>query len=163
MSAINWLGLLENERYLEPAIPQEEAESVDAKPQSPVSEEPAQPEKPEPKPSAPADRVPAPKPSPDFPGDDSPTTWLATNLRFTPPHFDAIQPVVDRCMALLPTIMDLRAMPSDEARRSVDFCCGVTYAIDGKVKHVGPLVYLLTPPGVEVDPAIVEHVLADIP
>lgn len=52
----------------------------------------------------------------------------------------------------LPVVVDLRNAARDLSRRMIDFCSGVTYALEGKMVKLVDNVFLLTPPNVEVSP-----------
>lgn len=154
-SAINWLGLVEDDRYLETDAPDE-----------PAASQPTPPSQPQPKPPSEVKREPvkqAPVKPSGFVGDNSPTMLLTTNLVLTPADYTGIQPVVDRCRSGLPTVMNLRMMPINDAKRSVDFCSGVLYALEGEIKRVARGVFLLTPAGAVVERSVVENALMDIP
>ena len=47
-------------------------------------------------------------------------------------------------------ILNLQNVDGDLARRMVDFCAGLTYALDGQIQTVASRVFLLTPRNVEV-------------
>src|ERR687895_420642 len=51
---------------------------------------------------------------------------------------------------LRPVILNLQSVDSDLSRRMVDFCSGLTYALDGNIQSVANRVFLLTPRDVEV-------------
>jgi hypothetical protein len=47
-------------------------------------------------------------------------------------------------------ILNLQNVDGDLSRRMVDFCSGLTYAMDGNIQSVANRVFLLTPRDVEV-------------
>src|ERR687893_492015 len=49
-----------------------------------------------------------------------------------------------------PVILNLQNVDGDLSRRMVDFCSGMTYALDGNIQSVANRVFLLTPRDVEV-------------
>jgi len=51
-----------------------------------------------------------------------------------------------------PVIVNLQASERDLARRMIDFCSGLTYAVGGSMEKVAESVFLLTPSNVEVSP-----------
>jgi cell division inhibitor SepF len=51
-----------------------------------------------------------------------------------------------------PVIVNLQASERDLARRMIDFCSGLTYALGGTMEKVAEQVFLLTPSNVEVSP-----------
>src|ERR1039458_1090464 len=50
----------------------------------------------------------------------------------------------------MPVIVNLQASEKDLARRMIDFCSGLTYAVGGSMEKVAESVFLLTPSNVEV-------------
>lgn len=138
--AISWLGLVDDERYEEEDQPgAEKAAKVESADQ------------PEPAPA----RV-------EFPGDNSKTQLLNPNLLVTPSSYHNIQPIADRYQTGVATLVDLRAMPVDEAKRCVDFFAGMVYALDGKAKKIVSGVFLLTPAGASVDQMVLDSVIAEL-
>jgi len=133
--AISWLGLVDDEVEDEPG-------RTDASAKAARAAEPAG------QPSLPA---PVPPAVPSFRGDNSQTVLLNQNLLVTPIGYHAVRPIADRYQAGLPTLMDLRSMPIDEAKRCVDFFSGMIYALDGTINRVAKGVFLLTPAGASVD------------
>ena len=136
--AISWLGLVDDERY-------EEDDQPDV--QQPSRAEPVAPQTPA--------RV-------EFQGDNSKTQLLNPNLVVTPLGYHAIKPIADRYQTGVATVMDLRVMPIDEAKRCVDFFSGMVYALDGKIQRVAKGVFLLEPMGTSVDPAVLDGVIAEL-
>jgi cell division inhibitor SepF len=47
-------------------------------------------------------------------------------------------------------ILNLQQADAELSRRMVDFCAGLTYALDGQIQTVANRVFLLTPRNVEV-------------
>jgi len=141
--AISWLGLVDDERIEELDLPVE-------------PEPPAEPPR--------AARAAAPQePEPtEFHGDNSQTVLLNQHLLVAPAGYNSVRPIADRYQAGLPTLMDLRSMPIDEAKRCVDFFSGMIFALDGSIKRVAKGIFLLVPQGASVDPGVVEQVLADL-
>ena len=68
----------------------------------------------------------------------------------TPQDFEAAQRIADNLRADTPVIVDLQACGRDLAERLIDFCSGLTYALDGGMQRVGDKIFLLTPRNVEV-------------
>ena len=67
-----------------------------------------------------------------------------------PATFGDAQEVGDRYKDGQPVIVNLTSVDPELRRRMVDFCSGVTYALEGQMKQVSRGVYLLTPANVEV-------------
>ena len=67
-----------------------------------------------------------------------------------PGDFGDAQEVGDRYKDGQPVIVNLTKVDPELRRRMVDFCSGVTYALEGQMKQVSSGVYLLTPANVEV-------------
>ena len=67
-----------------------------------------------------------------------------------PSSFNDAQPLADRFKRLQPVILNLQNVDGDLSRRMVDFCSGLTYAMDGNIQTVANRVFLLTPRNVEV-------------
>ena len=51
-----------------------------------------------------------------------------------------------------PVIVNLQMSERDLSRRMIDFCSGLTYALDGQMEKVADQVFLLAPSNVEVTP-----------
>src|SRR5918999_5722575 len=67
-----------------------------------------------------------------------------------PSSFNDAQALADRFKRQQPVILNLQNVDGDLARRMVDFCSGLTYALDGNIQTVASRVFLLTPRNVEV-------------
>jgi cell division inhibitor SepF len=67
-----------------------------------------------------------------------------------PVRFSDAQEIGDLVKASSPVIVNLQAGERDLARRMIDFCSGVTYALGGTMEKVADQVFLLTPSNVEV-------------
>lgn len=67
-----------------------------------------------------------------------------------PSSFNDAQALADRFKRQQPVILNLQNVNSDLSRRMVDFCAGLTYALDGHIQTVANRVFLLTPRDVEV-------------
>ncbi len=76
---------------------------------------------------------------------DQPKMHIAHPMRFSD-----VQDIGDRIKVSQPVIVNLEGVEKELYRRVVDFCSGVTYALDGKMKKVGEQVFLLTPSNVDV-------------
>ncbi len=69
-----------------------------------------------------------------------------------PVRFSDAQEIGDLVKANNPVIVNLQASERDLARRMIDFCSGLTYALSGNMEKVAEQVFLLTPSNVEVSP-----------
>ncbi|MGO8876217.1 MAG: cell division protein SepF, partial [Acidimicrobiales bacterium] len=67
-----------------------------------------------------------------------------------PARFSDAQEIGDLVKANHPVIVNLQASERDLARRMIDFCSGLTYALSGTMEKVAEQVFLLTPSNVEV-------------
>jgi cell division inhibitor SepF len=67
-----------------------------------------------------------------------------------PSSFNDAQALADRFKRQQPVILNLQNVDGDLSRRMVDFCSGLTYALDGHIQTVASRVFLLTPHNVEV-------------
>ncbi|CAN5627065.1 hypothetical protein BH24ACT21_BH24ACT21_16350 [soil metagenome] len=67
-----------------------------------------------------------------------------------PSSFNDAQPLADRFKRQQPVILNLQNVDTELSRRMVDFCSGLTYAMDGQIQSVANRVFLLTPRNVEV-------------
>ena len=67
-----------------------------------------------------------------------------------PAKFADAQEIGDRFKNGQPVIVNLQANERELARRMIDFCSGVTYALAGSMDKVADQVFLLTPSNVEV-------------
>jgi len=67
-----------------------------------------------------------------------------------PGRFADAQEIGDRFKGGQPVIVNLQSNDRELARRMIDFCSGVTYALGGSMDKVADQVFLLTPSNVEV-------------
>ena len=67
-----------------------------------------------------------------------------------PANFNDAQAVADKFKRQQPVILNLQHADQELSRRMVDFCAGLTYALDGQIQTVANRVFLLTPRNVEV-------------
>ena len=67
-----------------------------------------------------------------------------------PASFNDAQALADRFKRQQPVILNLQQADAELSRRMVDFCAGLTYALDGQIQTVANRVFLLTPRNVEV-------------
>ena len=67
-----------------------------------------------------------------------------------PARFADAQEIGDRLKDDQPVIVNLQVVDRDLARRMIDFCSGLAYALSGSMEKVADQVFLLTPSDVEV-------------
>ena len=67
-----------------------------------------------------------------------------------PANFEDAQALADRFKRQQPVILNLQNADNELSRRIVDFCAGLTYALDGQMQTVADRLFLLTPHNVEV-------------
>jgi cell division inhibitor SepF len=67
-----------------------------------------------------------------------------------PKNFNDAQQIGDKFKVDIPVIINLQGSDTDLAKRMIDFCSGMTYALDGGMQRVADKIFLLTPRNVEV-------------
>jgi cell division inhibitor SepF len=67
-----------------------------------------------------------------------------------PDKFSDAKEIADQFKGAQPVIVNLTQADRELARRMIDFCSGVTYAMGGSMDKVADHVFLLTPSNVEV-------------
>jgi cell division inhibitor SepF len=67
-----------------------------------------------------------------------------------PAGFNDAQQVGDRFRSGNPVVMDLDGVDRDLARRLIDFCSGLCYALGGRMERLEGQRYLMSPSGVEI-------------
>jgi len=67
-----------------------------------------------------------------------------------PKEFEEIQIIADNFKENIPVIINLQEANQELAKRIIDFCSGLTYALEGNIKKVAEKVFLITPYNVEV-------------
>jgi len=67
-----------------------------------------------------------------------------------PKNFNDAQQIADKFKHDVPVIVNLQTSDTDLAKRIIDFCSGLTYALDGGMQRVGDKIFMLTPRNVEV-------------
>ena len=67
-----------------------------------------------------------------------------------PNMFEDSQIIGDKFKDDIPVIVNLQNESSDVAKRIIDFCSGLTYALNGSIEKVADKVFLITPSNVEV-------------
>jgi FtsZ-interacting cell division protein YlmF len=69
-----------------------------------------------------------------------------------PARFSDAQEIGDLVKANHPVIVNLQSSDRELARRMIDFCSGLTYALSGSMEKVADQVFLLTPSNVDIPP-----------
>jgi cell division inhibitor SepF len=69
-----------------------------------------------------------------------------------PHRFADAQEIGDLVKANHPVIVNLQASERDLARRMIDFCSGLAYALSSSMEKVADQVFLLTPSNVDIPP-----------
>ncbi|MCJ7665395.1 MAG: cell division protein SepF [Actinobacteria bacterium] len=67
-----------------------------------------------------------------------------------PKEFDEIQEIADNFKNDIPIIVNLQSVDKDVSKRIIDFCSGLTYALEGDIKKVADRVFLIIPSNIEV-------------
>lgn len=67
-----------------------------------------------------------------------------------PKEFEEIQVIADNFKKDIPVIINLQKADQELGKRIIDFCSGLTYALEGNIKKVAEKVFLITPFNVEV-------------
>ena len=68
----------------------------------------------------------------------------------TPRNFNDAQQVADEFKRSKPVILNLQTTDRELAKRLIDFCSGMTYALGGGMQRIAERVFLLTPNNVSV-------------
>ena len=67
-----------------------------------------------------------------------------------PRTFDEAQQIADRFRGDVPVVVDLQGCEEELARRLIDFCSGLTYALEGSLQLVDERTLLLAPSHIEL-------------
>jgi cell division inhibitor SepF len=67
-----------------------------------------------------------------------------------PVHFDDAKLLADRIRDRVPVVLNMRNTDPEMVRRLVDFCTGLTYALDGSMRKIDEGVILVLPPRVSL-------------
>jgi len=68
-----------------------------------------------------------------------------------PGEFEEIQGIADNFKNDIPVIVNLQKVDTNISKRIIDFCSGLTYALEGDIKKVADRVFLIIPSSVEVN------------
>ncbi len=97
----------------------------------------------------------------EYPGHDEPSSSFGATLDHflgsrprvsvvSPKSFEDTQALADYFKRQQLVIVNLRNVDRELSKRMVDFCAGLTYALDGQVRPIADRLFLLTPRDVEV-------------
>ena len=78
-----------------------------------------------------------------------PTTEAQSDV-VEPSHFDDAKLLADRIRDRVPVVLNMRNTDPEMVRRLVDFCTGLTYALDGSMRKIDEGVILVLPPRVSL-------------
>lgn len=78
-----------------------------------------------------------------------PTIEAQTDI-IEPGHFDDAKLLADRIRDRVPVVLNMRNTEPEMVRRLVDFCTGLTYALDGSMRKIDEGVILVLPPRVSL-------------
>jgi cell division inhibitor SepF len=67
-----------------------------------------------------------------------------------PRNFNDAQQVADQFRRSVPVILNLQTTDHELSKRMIDFCSGLTYALEGGMQRIAEKIFLLTPRNVEV-------------
>jgi len=67
-----------------------------------------------------------------------------------PDGYEDSQTIGDKFKSDIPVIVNLQSENPEIAKRIIDFCSGLTYALNGSIEKVADKVFLITPYNVEV-------------
>ena len=71
-------------------------------------------------------------------------------ILFSPKTFDEAGELVSHLGQNRSVVMTLEGVPTDSARRLLDFLSGITYALNGKITPISAKTYFVTPQNVDV-------------
>lgn len=71
-------------------------------------------------------------------------------ILFSPKSFDEAGELVNYMHRKLTVVMTLEGVPTDMARRLLDFLSGIAYALQGKITPVSAKTYFITPQNVDI-------------
>ena len=71
-------------------------------------------------------------------------------LVYRPSSFEDTQKIIDNVKSQRPVIVNLDALETDEAQRSLDFISGASYALNGTVFKVANSIFVLAPYNIDI-------------
>ena len=82
-------------------------------------------------------------------------------ILFSPKSFDEAGEVVNHILQNNSVVMTLEGLPSDLARRLLDFISGIAFALQGKITPVSAKTYFITPQNVDIVGAQADGAVTD--
>jgi len=103
----------------------------------------------------------------NYPPSKQPSSWFKSSKKITsleeakmekkikvfviePNTFEDSQIIGDKFKSDIPVIVNLQNENQETSKRIIDFCSGLTYALNGSIEKVADKVFLITPYNVEV-------------
>jgi cell division inhibitor SepF len=71
-------------------------------------------------------------------------------ILFNPKTFEEAGDLVSHLMAYHSLVMTLDGIPTDSARRLLDFMSGITFALQGKITPISAKTYFISPENVDL-------------
>ncbi len=71
-------------------------------------------------------------------------------ILFSPKSFDEAGELMNHLLQNRSVVMTLEGLPTDTARRLLDFLSGITFALQGKITPVSAKTYFVTPQNVDI-------------
>jgi len=156
--AANWLGLVDDERY-DYQPPRDEQDDVEDDPADEAFEE-LEPEQPS--------NVTVLHPDLQAQGQPERYRRAASGVAPVYPRviaarsYEDAENIGETYRSGVPVMMNLIGMPTDQARRVLDFNTGLVFAMGGRLEKVAPRMFLLSPAGVEVSQVERDRVMAGL-
>ena len=82
-------------------------------------------------------------------------------ILFSPKTFDEAGEVVNHILQNSSVVMTLEGLPTDLARRLLDFISGIAFALQGKITPVSAKTYFITPQNVDIVGAQADGTVSD--
>lgn len=82
-------------------------------------------------------------------------------ILFSPKSFDEAGEIVEHIRTGRSVVMTLEGLPTDTARRLLDFISGIAYALSGKITPVSAKTYFVTPQNVDILGAQSDNAVTD--
>ncbi len=98
-----------------------------------------------------SEESPSPRPTPRVVSPLEPVRAQRVEIHLVvPKNFNDAQQIADKFKVDIPVVVNMQGSEVELAKRLVDFCSGLTYALDGGMQRVADKIFLLTPRNVEV-------------
>jgi cell division inhibitor SepF len=78
-----------------------------------------------------------------------------------PKSYEEVQEIADQLCSRRAVIINLQRVPSEQAKRIVDFLGGTVYAINGEIQKIGHKTFLCVPENMEMQGNITELMYED--